>query len=332
MLARPMTARFTLLSALLLVAGCDCGSDVFITDGDGGNGSLDGGGGGGGSNGGGGQGGGDGGSGTKLDAGSAPVETCDGLDNDLNGVIDDVDLAKDGVCDCLKIATLGYKGQFGTGDVFNNWLNGKSLAGAVSLDRQTLTESLLAPFQVLVVQDIRAGTAGQFGVGKGIGRSYSPAEVQALRAWVNNGGGIMTLIGYSSSSEVVNVNSLLQPYGINYGTTPILPASNGSTTPVTHWAVHPLTENILKIGSDNGYEVQGEGGIVIGYEPTPGNHDAARATTLGKGHVFVWCDEWITYDSEWTAHADYQVERFWLNSLKWLTPIDQCQVALPVIN
>ena len=50
---------------------------------------------------------------------------------------------------------------------------------------------------------------------------------------------------------------------------------------------------------------------------------ARRAPTLGKGHVFVWCDEWITFDSEWTQQPDYQVGRFWLNSLKWLSPINQ---------
>lgn len=50
------------------------------------------------------------------------------------------------------------------------------------------------------------------------------------------------------------------------------------------------------LGVDNGYEVLGDG------------------------------------EGEWKDHPDYQVERCWLNSLKWLTPVNQCQVSIPVIN
>jgi hypothetical protein len=49
----------------------------------------------------------------------------------------------------------------------------------------------------------------------------------------------------------------------------------------------------------------------------------------GSGHIVVWGDEWITYDSEWVDVQDQQVELFWLNILKWLTPAKQCQVAIP---
>jgi len=45
--------------------------------------------------------------------------------------------------------------------------------------------------------------------------------------------------------------------------------------------------------------------------------------------VEVWGDEWITYNSEWIEHPDYQVERFWVNSIKWLSPINECQVPVP---
>ena len=37
---------------------------------------------------------------TASDAFSEP-ETCDGIDNDGNGIVDDVDVGHDGVCDCL---------------------------------------------------------------------------------------------------------------------------------------------------------------------------------------------------------------------------------------
>ncbi|MGC4120731.1 MAG: ATP-dependent DNA ligase [Myxococcales bacterium] len=325
---RRMRTNLLFFALMVLGASCDCGGGVdgtrdvghgatgdgaVLVNGDGGSGGNT-----------------DGGSGT-VDSGTASnVEVCDGFDNDFNGIIDDVDVAGDGICDCLKIATLGYPGQWGNGDVFNSWLNGKSLDGAVSLGGQVLTADLLEPYQVIVIQDVRVGTAGQEGKGKGIGRRYSTAERDALKAWVEAGGGVMTLIGYSDSSEIENVNVLLGAFGLAYGNTQILPKSGGSTVPVTHWATHPTTEGLQKVGVDNGYPVTG--GTLVAWQPDQGAWDVARVATPGKGHVFVWCDEWITYDSEWESHADYQVERFWLNVIKWITAEGVCQVTLPPIN
>lgn len=322
----------TLVLLSLTLAACNCGGTINVggdTDGgllpDGGTAT-----GGGTSGTGGGSGGTGGGAGSTGGGNGGPMtEVCDGLDNDFNGIIDDVDTAGDGVCDCLKIATLGYAGQWGSGSVFTMWLNGKSQQGVAALESQTLTDALLRQYDVIVVQDVRSGAMS--GVGNGLGRSYSQAEVDALKGWVAAGGGVMTLIGYSDSSEVVNVNALLTPYGLSYGTQPVLGAINGSTRPITNWATHPLAEHVTRVGTDNGYAVNG-GGTVVAWDTRDGHVDVARATDYQSGRVFVWGDEWITYDSEWSAHADYQVERFWLNALKWLSPIDRCQVDIPDIN
>jgi hypothetical protein len=56
-----------------------------------------------------------------------------------------------------------------------------------------------------------------------------------------------------------------------------------------------------------------------------------RAREVGKGRVLVWGDEWITFDSEWSSHPEYQVERLWLNSLKWLTTPMSCQVPIEIL-
>ncbi len=245
------------------------------------------------------------------DGGSA--EVCDGLDNDGNGVIDDVDKNGDGVCDCLLIATLGVKGSSGQGDVFAAWLTARSDTGAADLADQPLTPELLAKYEVIVAQDVHNN------------HQYTDSEVSALSNWVNKGGGFMTLIGYSNAGEAHNVNTLLAPFTMSYTDQQILQKSGSSTVPITMWTPHPIDMGVTAVGVDNGYPVQGMGDTIA----TGGGFDVAKVQTIGKGHVFLWGDEWITYNSEWQDHPDYQVQLLWLNAIKWLTVAGQCQVAIP---
>jgi hypothetical protein len=321
-------ARWVLVFALLaLGVSCNCGSSVVITGRDAGSGNGAGGNTGGtgpvaGSAGGAGGFAAAGGLATSAGGGGSSggsPEVCDGVDNDLNGIIDDVDVAKDGVCDCLKVATLGNPGTVGAGDVFQGWLNGKSTNGAESLGQQELTAALLSRFQILIIQNAQEPI---------VGRSFSAAETEAVRAWVNNGGGLMSLIGYAGPSEIQNVNRLLTPFGVTYGSDQILPKQGGMTIPIRQWAMHPISQGVTRVGVDNGYPVRG-GGTLVAWEPNPGQWDVGRAVEVGTGHVFVWGDEWITFNSEW-SQPGYQVERFWLNTLKWLTPRNQCQVEIPI--
>ena len=59
-----------------------------------------------------------------------------------------------------------------------------------------------------------------------------------------------------------------------------------------------------------------------------------QAVAVGEGKLFMWGDEWITYDSEWSEdqHPEYQVEQFWLNIFKWLSPPDECQVPVVMVK
>ncbi len=256
------------------------------------------------------------------------AEVCDGLDNDCNGIIDDLDVGNDGICDCIMIATLGVPGTWGQGDVFGAWLTARASNGAASLGSQVLTDALLKPYQVIVVENVNALTPSD-NTG-GIGRVYSQAEITALTNWVNGGGGLMTLTGFSDPTERTNVNAILGAFGMNYGSQPILPKGGNTTVAITNWFAHPTTAGITRIGVDNGYESQSTQnlGTVVASQ---NNLNVGRALDAGLGHVFQWGDEWITYNSEWTQHPDYQVQLFWLNIIKWLTPPKVCQVSIPPI-
>ncbi len=246
--------------------------------------------------------------------GAGNEDTCDGVDNDGNGIIDDVDVGKDGVCDCLRIGTLGEPGEWGDGNIFAAWLDARAAQGAVDLADQEISAATLGELQVLVVQNVSE-----------IGREYSDAEVQALEAWIRGGGGLMTLIGYADPNERNNVNRLLAPSGLSYAEQPILPKQGGATVPITQWFPHQASDGVTQVGVDNGYPVSG-GGTLVAQE---GEFELARATELDSGKVFAWGDEWITYDSEWSEHPEYQVELLWLNIIKFLTPANECQVPIP---
>jgi len=264
------------------------------------------------------------GTGSGARPGNGKPEVCDGVDNNDDGLVDNIDAGNDGVCDCIKIATIGIPGIHGNRDgkpgtnVFKSWLDGKSTAGVVDLALEELTAEKIASFDVIVAQDLRKG-------------EYSEAEINVLHDWMKEGGGLMTMIGYGSPSERSNINAFLQPVGLSYGEDQILQKDGTFTVPVNDmWnATHPIANGIKAIGIDNGYPVDGDG-IVIAEE---GDFVTGQAKQVDKGRVFVWGDEWISYDSEWeqadASPVKYEVERFWLNSIKWLGPQDSCQVSIP---
>jgi hypothetical protein len=247
--------------------------------------------------------------------GTCSPEICDGVDNNCDGVIDNVDKNGDGICDCLLIATLGVVGTWGQGDVFATWLSARSNNGATALADQVLTPELLAKYEVIVAQDVHRNHV------------YSADEVLALQNWVKAGGGFMTLIGYSPAGDTTNANLLLAPFGMSYGSRSILPRVNGMTVPVTDWTPHPIDQGVTAVGVDSGYEVQGTGTVIA----RGGGFNVGLTQDVLPGHVFAWADEWITYDSEWTQHPDYQVELLWVNTIKWLTAATKCQVPVPPV-
>lgn len=256
-----------------------------------------------------------------------PLEICDGRDDDGNGLVDDLDANGDGLCDCLAIGVLGYPGPRSSARI-QAWMHTRAVPTEILAD-QVLTRELLAGLDVLVVQDVQdgvaAGSVGQPGTLHGIGRVFSDAEVQVLKGWVEGGGGLLTLTGYTNlAGELTNVNRLLAPFDVSYASTPLV--SPTAELPVVHWdTAHPLAAGISRIGVDGGFPVVGAG-VAVAWDPSPGAVDLGRALEAGRGRVFAWGDEWITFDVEWNDPS-FQVERLWLNAMRWLTPPGRCQLS-----
>ncbi|HEX4351359.1 MAG TPA: hypothetical protein VHZ95_00570, partial [Polyangiales bacterium] len=227
--------------------------------------------------------------------------------------------------DCLNIATIGQIGPWGDGNnVFQNWLDAHGATPATNLGDQEITEKLLAKFQIVVLLYASTKDVTNDGQTLHAHHAFTNREVEAFTNWVKKGNGVMTTSGYTSDegSEVENVNKLLAPFGLGYSKTKL--SLDGD---ITDWtAGHPLTDGVSRIHTDIGVEPDGPNGLTLARDQ---NMHVALQVSQGddaNGHIVVWGDEWITYDSEW--EADDQVERFWLNILKWTSPSKVCQVPI----
>ena len=262
--------------------------------------------------------------GTGMQGNGMP-EICDGIDNDDNGIIDDVDAGGDGVCDCLSIGTIGAIGPWSDGgDIFASWLNARTPQGAVALADDELTPERLAPLQVIVVLHVDVTSIDNNGVTTPAHHAFSATEVAAFGDWLKNGGGAMSTIGYTGdeANEVTNVNLLLGTAGMAYSSSKL-----DLTGYIQDWTADPLTTGVKNIFTDNGVEPDGPSGMTLAQDDS--GRVALQVTETGSGRVVVWGDEWMTYDSEWVDVQDQQVELFWLNILKWLSPPKTCQVPIP---
>jgi len=238
----------------------------------------------------------------------SPELTCNRLDDDCNGAVDDIDLASDGVCDCLQIAVIGEPGSLASSS-FQAWLEARgTTATRIGLDDAALTATQLAPFDVVILDRLL--------------REYTAEEAAVLTAFVTAGGGVMSMTGYSGAGEDrLRPNALLAGLGVEY-------LAELRSGPVTMFDPHPLTAGLSSVTFAGGYRIaeipSGAGTRTTVARLVDGA--AGVAVELGDGRAFVWGDEWIQFDSEWSTMPE--ITRFWVNTLNWLGPQDRCLVLL----
>ena len=236
-------------------------------------------------------------------------EICNDLDDDCDGIIDDVDVGKDGICDCLSIALIGNAGANPSSE-FQNWLK----AQGTKVDRiqtnanEPFDKAVLGNYDIIILDWLV--------------RSYTAEEAAATRAWIEDGGGLMSMTGHTNNNTVVDrPNSLIKPMGLSYN------ASKGFFSgPITNFIPHPITEGLTSITFLGGLYVDivedgiGTNKIIMTLPQGPVGVVQERK----GGRLFIFGDEWVEFDSEWKNIP--QIKKFWVQTLAWLGPQDSCVV------
>jgi hypothetical protein len=248
-------------------------------------------------------------SGPMADTGPAceptesPEVTCNGLDDDCNGRVDDVDVAGDGFCDCLSIGVLGSPGGLASAS-FQAWLEDRGTATTrFGTDAsEELTADALAPFDILIVDNLP--------------REYTPTEAETLRAFVADGHGLIVMTGHNGATDRPRANTLLAELGASYDEGLI-------DGPADSWATHPISEGVSSVTFLGGYHVTAPAGMDVAQVA---GESVGMALEIEMGRAFVWGDEWIQYDSEWSAMP--MITQLWSNLINWVGPQDRCMVLI----
>ena len=131
-------------------------------------------------------------------------------------------------------------------------------------------------------------------------------------------------------------NKWIDDYGHAFGTSEILPydGNNWDADGVHYFTptatAHPITQNVDLLAGQGAAEVSGPGTNLI----VSGGYNLGRVTSHGDGNIFVFGDEWITYDALWTgaAHEDLDIVQFLSNLFIWLSPANECKIPSVVIE
>lgn len=223
------------------------------------------------------------------------------------GPIDGTDCAR------LNIGILGNPGSNGSSD-FEQWLAraGTSVKRIQTTADEPLTGATLAPFDVVVLDCLT--------------RDYSADEVASFAAWVSAGGGVAAMSGYHDDTTIDwRANSLLAPLGVAF-------AGDRVWGPASSFADHPITKGLTSVTFTGGYAVADLGNSASTREPvaflsTTPPKPVAFAVRMDAGHAFVWGDEWIEFDSEWSKLPE--IPQLWVQAFAWLSPATTCALIPP---
>jgi hypothetical protein len=219
-------------------------------------------------------------------------------------------------CQHLNIGILGNPGADPSAN-FQQWLvmAGTSVQRIQTMTGVPLTQADIQQFDVVILDWLT--------------RDYTTSEAAEVAAFVSGGGGLVSMSGYdNNTTDDWHANSLLAPLEVAY-TGPLL------SGPVTMFATHPITLGLTSVTFNGGYAIADLGGTAstrtpIAFLPSPsgsGTVTVGYAIQMGKGHAFVWGDEWIEFDSEWSTLP--QIKQLWVQIFEWISPMNKCALMPP---
>lgn len=238
-----------------------------------------------------------------FDASSAP-DTATAADSAPDPSLKDAtaaDSSDAAGCNVINIGILGNPGANASSN-FQTWL---TKAGTTVQRIQTsasdpaLTAQMLAPYNVIILDHLT--------------RDYTAPEGAVVKAFVEAGGGLIAMSGYTGGPSDWYANGLIGTLGMSYGGGLI----NG---PVTTFVPHPITKGLTSVTFNGGFVVSAPG--ASSYTRTPiaslpaGN--VAYAIQAVGGRAFIWGDEWIEFDSEWSTLPE--IKTLWVNIFGWVAP------------
>ena len=282
------------------------------------------------------------------------------------------------LCQPVRILSLGQPAKYGANsgstdntDAFQAFMNSNTKGTATMQMLETfthITDLELSNYDVIILQALYTNPYDPNGLW-----AYTAADAAALHEWVNNqGGAVIAMSGYFSDNtiEIQPLNQLLAPFGITYDgdntyTTndcpsistwgPLCYCAYGSI-PFANWnsLATDITKNLGKVGIFMGRSITCPGSDcqIVGtnnVDTTAQSNIVGVAKVTGKGRVFAWGDEWVTYTSQWgltpdpqydnattyaqcvgyTPHTSYTVPQFWYNVFRWVAQTTCLTIVVP---
>jgi hypothetical protein len=237
------------------------------------------------------------------------VETCNDVDDDCDGKIDNVDVGGDGICDCLSIALVGNEGANPSAE-FQAWL----IAQGTKVDRihtnqvDVLDKGTVDKYDIIILDYLV--------------RSYTPEEAGTLKTWVEAGGGLMSMTGFTNTQwNADRPNTLIKPLGLTYNT-----SKGWFSGPIKMFANHPITQGLTSLSFYGGLFIDivqdgiGVNEIIMTLPQGPVGVVQDRMS----GRAFIFGDEWIEFDSEWKNIPE--IKQFWVQTISHIGPKTFCSV------
>ncbi|KYF83704.1 hypothetical protein BE11_00230 [Sorangium cellulosum] len=234
----------------------------------------------------------------------------------------------EGNCTCINIASIGHEGVWGpcssdSTTALQNWLNTQSTAQVdnYNTEKPTLTPEFLARYDVILLQwMVTKGAQND----DGAPWQFTADEVNALKDWVNDGGGLIALSGYQCNGQgctihdVTATNQLLSFTDIQFNTDGLLDPARLGCPDCNCWGGPvplggPLRGSVGTWNQDTpiGKDIQSVGAYVARsikstsatVDCTDGTNNFAVHEEVGKGRVVAYGDEWVTYSGQWLGTA-----------------------------